>query len=59
MTRELAAWPPAEGGRAPGQHLNRRGFMNTLQQAARRLEPLEALDKVAKPWRGRSAARSC
>src|SRR6201981_4273154 len=22
-TRELAAWPPAEGGRAPGQHLNR------------------------------------
>jgi len=58
MTRELAAWPPAEGGRAPGQHLNRQGFMNILQQAARRLEPFEALDKVAKPWRGRSAARS-
>jgi hypothetical protein len=32
--------------------------MNILQQAARWLEPLEALDKMAKPWRGRSAARS-
>ena len=31
--------------------------MNILQQAARRLERLEALDKVAKPLAGGPAAR--
>jgi hypothetical protein len=49
MTRELAAWPPAEDGRVPVHHLNREVFMNIVRQAVRRLERLEALDKVAKP----------
>src|SRR5689334_15555960 len=49
MTRELAAPPPSR--RRPGARSTSQpgGFMNILCKTVRRLERLEALDKVARP----------
>src|SRR5260370_30862411 len=49
MTRELAAPPPGGGRQGACRISQLGGFMNILRQAVRRIERLEALDKVARP----------
>jgi nitrite reductase/ring-hydroxylating ferredoxin subunit len=52
MTRELAASPPGRRRQGACSTSQPGGFMNIVRKTVRRIERLEALDKVAKPLAG-------